>query len=643
MLFVLTHRKQRHFWGAQEPEHAICFSAGFLTFFVILAFLILFILASSPAGAEFIKANITASIQQEYPASDVARGWINISLKNEPLDSQLSTSFNYSITLSSILQENNLLSKLTCKSSLCNSTFLKIQLEPAGFIVPSAYGNNTLILYLNNIEIARQNITIVLIPRISSISPSIVPAAVPVDFVVYASPVSNSTIAEYEWNFGDGSAAEKTGANTASHAYSAVEEYTLKVSVKDSQGRRASREFAISVVSPASFANSSINVKKAYMQNASSQIMLLPEWQRGFISSQLNMQGIDSQLSALQESYNSAITAQEYASIMGNLTALDVPRRIVQSSITSNDIRFSVIPASIDMSKLKNAGAGSYNANNSAEYKDAIASWFALNADASFSLKTIVAELDNNDILNVATGIKLKIKPKQQLENVYLVVEKNPSELKFKDIEARDINASAAVFAQLPASAEKEIELIVKGAYGIDDIFSLVYLSPKLSELGLDIQVEPCNFNSACEKELGETWKNCRKDCKPVGLTILYIILIVAGAFVAYIILQEWYKKYYESSLFKNKNDLYNLLSFIDNAKKQGINEGEIAQKLKEMRWSGEQVSYAIKKYRGERTGMWEIPLFRGRERALVKREISKRPGIIMPPAPPQPGFAMNR
>ncbi len=31
MLFVLTHRKQRYFWGAQEPEHATCFSAGFLT------------------------------------------------------------------------------------------------------------------------------------------------------------------------------------------------------------------------------------------------------------------------------------------------------------------------------------------------------------------------------------------------------------------------------------------------------------------------------------------------------------------------------------------------------------------------------------------------------------------------------------
>ena len=620
--------------GKKEARFALFIS---LLFAVMLAF------SSFPAGAEFIKANITASIQQEYPASDVVRGWINISLKNEPLESQLSTSFNYSITLSSILQENNLLSKLTCKSSLCNSTFLKIQLEPAGLQLPSDYGNYTLRIMLGSAEIISQNITIVLIPRINSISPSIVPAAVPADFVAYASPVKNSTIVEYEWSFGDGSAAEKAGTNTASHAYSAVGEYALKVSVKDSQGRRASREFAISVVSPASFANSSIKDKKAYMQNASSQIMLLPEWQREFVSSQLNMQGIDSQLSALQESYNSATTAQEYADIMGNLTALDVPKSIIQSSTTVIDIRFSVIPASIDMSKLKNAGAGSYNANNSAEYKDAIASWFALNADASFSLKTILAELDNNDILDVATGIKLKIKPKQQLENVYLVVEKKPSEIKFKNIEVKDINASAAVFAQLPASAEKEIEFIVKGAYGIDDIFSLVYLSPKLSELGLDIQIEPCNFNSACEKELGETWKNCRKDCKPVGLTILYIILIVAGAFVAYIILQEWYKKHYESSLFKNKNDLYNLLSFIDNAKKQGINEGEIARKLREMRWSGEQVGYALRKYKGERTGMWEIPLFRGRERALVKREILKRPGITLPPAPPGPGFAPNR
>jgi len=31
ILFVLTGRKKRHFWGDQEPPHAQCFSTGFLT------------------------------------------------------------------------------------------------------------------------------------------------------------------------------------------------------------------------------------------------------------------------------------------------------------------------------------------------------------------------------------------------------------------------------------------------------------------------------------------------------------------------------------------------------------------------------------------------------------------------------------
>jgi len=27
----LSGRKKRHFWGDQEPHHALCFSTGFLT------------------------------------------------------------------------------------------------------------------------------------------------------------------------------------------------------------------------------------------------------------------------------------------------------------------------------------------------------------------------------------------------------------------------------------------------------------------------------------------------------------------------------------------------------------------------------------------------------------------------------------
>jgi L-rhamnose mutarotase len=91
--------------------------------------------------------------------------------------------------------------------------------------------------------------------------------------------------------------------------------------------------------------------------------------------------------------------------------------------------------------------------------------------------------------------------------------------------------------------------------------------------------------------------------------------------------LQEWYKRNYESYLFKNKNDLFNLIHFMDNAEKQKITKEDMFKKLEEKGWNHEQIEYAYKKYKGLRTGMWEIPIFKWRENKKVKEEIEKRKG----------------
>ena len=78
---------------------------------------------------------------------------------------------------------------------------------------------------------------------------------------------------------------------------------------------------------------------------------------------------------------------------------------------------------------------------------------------------------------------------------------------------------------------------------------------------------------------------------------------------IFYIILQKWYAKKYENYLFKNKNDLYNLISFIENAKKKGTDDKKILVSLKKSGWKGEQLKYIIRKYLGKRTGMFEFPI----------------------------------
>ena len=97
-----------------------------------------------------------------------------------------------------------------------------------------------------------------------------------------------------------------------------------------------------------------------------------------------------------------------------------------------------------------------------------------------------------------------------------------------------------------------------------------MYIVPKLNSLGIR---EPSIFDPSGPGFL------------PRFLVGTIIVLVVA--FGLYILLQEWYKRNYENYLFKNKNNLYNLLFFIKNAKAKGLRESAIVSKLKKSKWSG--------------------------------------------------------
>ena len=71
-----------------------------------------------------------------------------------------------------------------------------------------------------------------------------------------------------------------------------------------------------------------------------------------------------------------------------------------------------------------------------------------------------------------------------------------------------------------------------------------------------------------------------------------------------YFILKKWYKEKYENYLFKNKNDLYNMVTFIQSSKQHGKDNQTISRDLRKSGWSNEQVNYVMRKYSGKNTGM---------------------------------------
>ena len=55
------------------------------------------------------------------------------------------------------------------------------------------------------------------------------------------------------------------------------------------------------------------------------------------------------------------------------------------------------------------------------------------------------------------------------------------------------------------------------------------------------------------------------------------------------------------------------------------MSKEEIFTKLKAKGWDQEQLNYAWRKYKGLRTGLWEVPVLKFIEKAEVKREVEAR------------------
>ncbi len=146
-------------------------------------------------------------------------------------------------------------------------------------------------------------------------------------------------------------------------------------------------------------------------------------------------------------------------------------------------------------------------------------------------------------------------------------------------------NSSDYFFIPLKDSNQK---IIFSTSDEVDFTNLEAFISPSLDNLGIQKPVE----------EKNNFW---------LWFIIILLVLIVIGLFV-YVILQRWYMKKYETHLFKNVNELYNMETFIQNAKKNGKNESEIAEKLKKSGWNSEQVRYALKKYMNKNTGMAKLP-----------------------------------
>ena len=525
-----------------------------------------------------------------------------------------------------ILKETSNIYDIESSDVLISSNFSKLDLEKANLLVPSSYGNKTLSLKLNEDTLLEKSIKVLAVPKIVSVTPQEVAALVSYPFIVFLEEeASNLT---YTWDFGDNTEKQVTNRRVLEHAYPKIGNYNLSVTVSNKLGN-SSKSFSVKVGSPREYINLTINDYNKKLDGIETEINKLPEWIQKEIKKKYDIDSIKSEISTQAKKFDPVFSSDaECVAIMTELSKLDIRDsfNLSQKIMPSN-----IFPDSeqINLAALDYLGAGKPDGTEE-EYANAVNYWFMNALQMTIESETY-ALYHRYEVKDLLSYVKVTLTPKenQKLGEVYFLVNGNPEEIKFntdKTVKEYD-DAAAIIFSEL--ESQESIEFLYPGKLLVGSF--PVYISPEFRNLEIEMDPEVCNSNKRCEKNLGENYKNCRVDCKPVGLTLLWICILLFIALCIYIALQEWYKRHYERHLFPDKNQLFNLINFMNNSYNQGMKKSDIFSKLKDLWWGSEQLRYAWNKFLGKRTGMWEIPFFKWVEKRQVKKELEKRGSLNNP------------
>ncbi|MFH1307347.1 MAG: PKD domain-containing protein [archaeon] len=487
------------------------------------------------------------------------------------------------------------------------SKYFEFDLSVANFTAPKSYGNHTLIITLGGTEILNEKVSVAKIPVIGDVYPNQVPAGRPVTLYVNVSSPADNEIVSYNWSFSDG-VSQVTTEGQVTRTFSRILGYSLDLTVKDSTGQTAIKRFTIIAGDPEIAINSTIKDYRNRLENLRADLSFYTGWYKNIIEEKIGIDELEEQIRTQEIKFiNSFNDPDKLVPIMSNLTELNIPIKLMNKN--EGSMPLFIDPSQVNFDYLDSMGAGSAPMNSSGEdaYEKAISNWLGKYAtiDYDFQIIALYFEDGSYEFLMGVFDLNIDISEAKDGKEMYLVISHDDIDLdKEYNIDEFD-DATGIIFDSI---SNKNVGILVEEEIEPENL--VAYLAPQFSELEIVGSIGPCNFNNKCEKSLGETWKNCRQDCKPVGWMIFWIFILMIGALAVYIILQEWYKRRYENYLFNNRNDLYNLVNFVKNAKNQGLGDGEITKRLKKSGWDGEQISYVFKKVKGKRVGMlFEIPI----------------------------------
>ncbi|MGD9275984.1 MAG: PKD domain-containing protein [Candidatus Pacearchaeota archaeon] len=495
------------------------------------------------------------------------------------------------------IEENNFYA-LGETPSLLSADFQKLHLDGGGFILPGEYGSFDFTLKFNDEQIFSKTISIEDVPLIGNIYPSKTASAFPTLFIV---PILNNNSASFEWDFGDGETGI-TPINQVTHTYASSGDYTLGVTVVDSLGRSSFKEFDIEVVSPENLINTTFIKKTRDLKNVKLQIEGFDSFYQERLNSFFDFEFFEDELKRLKKDYGDSFFEEEYNQIMTDLLDLQIPE-LVLTTKSANSIAYFPREEYIDLYILETVGGGIYDIDRTDEYLKAILSWNQENLGTKITFKEISARYVSHDE-PILRFFEIDVSPKEEFgREPYFIIE-NLDDLYF---DGDYLESEESGFTYFLLEGEETVSFST--TEDVDFTNLPFFISPEIDEL-LSAKV-----TSVQEEETFSRW---------VLFGSILSLLILIGLIV-YVVLQRWYKNRYETYLFKNRNNLYNLVVYIQNSRKKGVKDKDIYSKLRKAGWNSEQVNYAMKKHAGKRTGMFELPIGKVLDKLKKKGVLDKK------------------
>src|SRR3989339_985236 len=493
--------------------------------------------------------------------------------------------------------QNQLYSLVASNFTITSNGTLDLSLEKLGFVVPNVTGTRPLYITFDGQNVVGENIIIA-----TGFDYDLLPKSALIKRKTYFNLVG-SNISSAQWDFGDGTTGTSSGGSIY-HAYSTQGEFTVKVSAKGGLNVTTSiKNFKVAVGNAKDSANLTLQDYEGRIANVTAQINSKPTLIRDYLQSKLNLTDMNYSLTVIKTKFKSALNDSDYLSIVNDLSNLDVPYSVSTSKTGSG------IPLSIGFDSPNTRYAlALLDRTSEGGLKDAITIWMYDNYDSKADYDIITRYGDSGQTA-LASWYTVKLIPKVQgVESAYFIMDYPQNLIRFNGAYS-DRATSDGEGTYIPTNSEEQtfefllpegIEITKLGAYIIPVSGDNLKVSV---EVGGEAEKPAFNWNVF--------W---------MWFGILLVVILIA-----YVALQEWYKKRYEEYLFKNPNDLYNVITFISNSRAIKLTDSDIKKKLGGNSWTGEQSEYAFNKLDGKRTGMWEIPIFKFFEKKKIAEEISKR------------------